>query len=211
MKHDLAEQTLAFAGTLQAGELVRQIAASGQCSRQAAQHTLDSLFAVDADSTAAVYGGVGGVRLGLTIARELGQGASRDTMTALGYASGLLRLARLLHRDPDRQATLHRELALVGSARAGAGDVLDPAVLAQLADVYRTVLSSLPFRIQVVGRPEILQQPDKVEWVRALLLGGLRSAFLWHQIGGRPWKLLFQRGRMIRLAGELLEDDSGAR
>jgi len=86
-----------------------------------------------------------------------------------------------------------------------ADDPLDPAILAQLADVYRTTLSTLPFRIQVVGRPEVLQQPDKVEWVRALLLGGLRSAFLWRQIGGRPWRLLFQRRRMFRIAAELAE------
>jgi high frequency lysogenization protein len=205
MKHDLREQTLAFAGTLQAGELVRQIADSGQCSRQAAEHTLDSLFAVDAESTAAVFGGVRGVRLGLTVAGELGQGNSRDALTSLGYASGLLRLARLLTRDAERQQHLHRELELIEPARRQAGTPLDPAVLAQLADTYKTLLSPLPFRIQVVGRPEVLKQPEKIEWVRALLLGGLRAAFLWHQIGGRPWKLLFKRKKMIRIAGELLE------
>ncbi|MBY6203287.1 DUF489 family protein [Halomonas denitrificans] len=205
MKHDLAEQTLAFAGTLQAGELVRQLGASGQCSRQAAARTVDSLFEVDAESTAAVYGGVDGVRLGLTVACELGGGGSRDALTSLGYASGLLRLARLIERDRDRQRALQRELALVASARERAEDPLDPAILAQLADVYRTTLSTLPFRIQVIGRPEVLKQSDKVEWVRALLLGGLRSAFLWRQIGGRPWRLLFQRRRMFRIAAELAD------
>lgn len=205
MKHDLREQTLAFAGTLQAGELVRQVADSGQCSRQAAETTIESLFAMDAESTEAVFGGVRGVRLGLTIAGELGQGASRDSLTSLGYASGLLRLARLLQRDPERQQQLHRELELIDPVRQRAESILDPAVLAQLADTYRSLLSPLPFRIQVVGKPEILKQPGKVEWVRALLLGGLRSAFLWHQIGGRPWKLLFQRRKMVRIAGELLD------
>lgn len=205
MKHDLTEQTLAFAGTLQAGELVRQIADSGHCSRMAAARSLDSLFAVDADSTAAVYGGVDGVRLGLTVARELGQGSPGEALTALGYASSLLRLARFLQRDSSRQQALHRELELVKAVRDRAEDVLDPAILAQLADVYRTTLSTLPFRIQVVGKPEILKQDDKVEWVRALLLGGLRSAFLWHQIGGRPWKLLFKRRRMFRIASDLLD------
>lgn len=205
MKRDLAEQTLAFAGTLQAGELVRQIGASGQCSRQAAAPTLDSLFETDTESTAAVYGGVDGVRLGITVACELGDGGSRDALTALGYASGLMRLARLIERDAERQRALYRELDLVASARKRTDAPLDPAILAQLADVYRTTLSTLPFRIQVVGRPEVLQQPDKVEWVRALLLGGLRSAFLWRQIGGRPWRLLFQRRRMFRIAADLAE------
>lgn len=205
MSRGLTEQTLAFAGALQAGELVRQVANSGTCGRMAAERTLDSLFTVDADSTAAVYGGVDGVRVGLTVARELGQSHPQDALTALGYASSLLRLARFLRRDKDRQQKLHRELELVESSRRRADSVLDPAVLAQLADVYRTTLSTLPFRIQVVGKPEILKQEDNVEWVRALLLGGLRSAFLWHQIGGRPWKLLLQRRKMFRVAGALLD------
>ena len=39
--------------------------------------------------------------------------------------------------------------------------------------------------------------------IRALLLAGIRSAFLWRQLGGRRWKLLFRRRRLLALSREL--------
>jgi len=203
MKRSLKEQTLAFAGVLQAGELVRQIATGGQCSQQSARASLDSLFAMDPESTEAVFGGVSGVRLGLTMANEMAQHNSNDARQAMGYASGLLRLSMMLRKDDERQRSLHRSLELAGAARRDADDALDPSVIAQLADIYRTEISTLPLRIQVNGSPDYLKQTDKVSLIRAVLLAGIRAGFLWFQLGGRPWRLLFQRKRMFRIAAEL--------
>jgi high frequency lysogenization protein len=36
------------------------------------------------------------------------------------------------------------------------------------------------------------------ERVRACLLSGIRFGLLWHQQGGRRWKLIFQRGSLKR-------------
>lgn len=203
MKRSLKEQTLAFAGVLQAGELVRQIATGGQCSQQSARASIDSLFETEPESTEAVFGGIGGVKLGLTMANELATQGSGDAQQAMAYASGLLRLSVLLRKDGERQAALMRSLELVRPAREQAEDALEPSVVAQLADVYRQHISTLPLRIQVNGRPAYLKQDDKVSLIRAVLLAGVRAGFLWFQLGGRPWRLLFQRRRMFRIAAEL--------
>ena len=42
-----------------------------------------------------------------------------------------------------------------------------------------------------------LQDENKAARVRALFLAGVRAAFLWHQLGGRRWQLLFQRKRLL--------------
>lgn len=203
MNRPLKEQTLAFAGVMQAGELVRQIASGGQCSQQSARHSIDSLFARDAASTEDVFGGLEGLRLGLTMTSEMGTGGSSDSQQAMGYASGLLRLAMLLRKDKTRQDSIGRSLGLVEAAWRDAGDSLDPSVLAQLADVYRSEISTLPMRIKVHGDPTYLKQDEKVSLIRAILLSGVRAGFLWLQLGGRPWRLLFQRGKMFRIAAEL--------
>jgi len=72
----MKDATIAFAGMLQASELVRQIATSGHCSGQATQASIASVFSRSPDSTEAVYGGIGGVRLGLRVLTEL---CSRST------------------------------------------------------------------------------------------------------------------------------------
>lgn len=203
MKRPLKEQTLAFAGVLQAGELVRQIATGGQCSQQSARHSIDSLFARNAESTEAVFGGLNGIRLGLTMTNEMATQGSDDSRQAMGYASGLLRLSMMLRKDKTRQAAMERSLGLVEPAWRNAGDPLDPSVIAQLADIYKSEISTLPLRIQVHGDPAYLKQQEKVSLIRALLLAGVRAGFLWFQLGGRPWRLLFQRGKMFRIAAEL--------
>ncbi len=43
---------------------------------------------------------------------------------------------------------------------------------------------------------------------RALLLAGIRSAFLWRQLGGRRWRLLFQRRRLLQTSQQLSRDSS---
>ncbi|MFB0933325.1 MAG: DUF489 family protein, partial [Pseudomonadales bacterium] len=40
--------------------------------------------------------------------------------------------------------------------------------------------------------------------IRALLLSGVRSAVLWHQLGGRRWQLLLQREGLKKSIKNLL-------
>ncbi|WP_156501040.1 DUF489 family protein, partial [Alcanivorax sp. HI0044] len=60
-------------------------------------------------------------------------------------------------------------------------------------------LGTFRFRIQVKGDPAHLQDDDKAARIRALFLAGVRAAFLWHQLGGRRWHLLFHRKRLLSL------------
>jgi len=197
--------TIAFAGVLQASELVRQLASSGTCSQQAAAASLASIFNRDPSSTEDVYGGVGGVRMGLRVLVELfSSGSDRDTMQSLHYSLGLIKLANQVTRDRERQHQLGRDIELIEAAREQSDNVLDATVIAQLGDAYEQHISTLDFRLSISGKPEYLQQRGKVANIRALLLAGIRSAFLWRQLGGRPWRLVFQRRKMLYHAQSLL-------
>ncbi len=39
--------------------------------------------------------------------------------------------------------------------------------------------------------------------IRALLLAGIRAAFLWRQLGGRRWRLLLQRKKLLQASQNL--------
>ena len=201
----MRDKTIAFAGMLQASELVRQIATSGQCSQQAAQASISSIFSRNPESTEDVYGGLGGVRMGLRVLVELFSARhGQEGLQALNYSLGLAKLGTKIERDRKRQQTLGSELDLIEKAWCDTDEPLDECVLSQLADVYQRHVSTLDFRLSISGRPEYLKQTEKVAFVRALLLAGLRSAFLWRQVGGRQWRLVFQRRGMLEQAQALL-------
>ena len=68
----------------------------------------------------------------------------------------------------------------------------------ELAGVYQASVSTLGKRIQVTGNPQLLQQEETANEIRALLLGGVRFAWLWQQLGGRRWQLVLQRKPVLR-------------
>ncbi len=201
----MRDATIAFAGMLQASELVRQIATSGHCSQQAAHASLASVFERAPDSTEATFGGIGGVRMGLRVLVEIFSARSQqESMHSLNYALGLAKLGGKLRRDQQRLDALGREIDLVESAWQQRDGDLDPSVISQLGGAYQQYISSMDFRLSINGSPDYLKQADKIALIRALLLAGIRSTILWQQVGGRQWRLVFQRGKMLAEARQLL-------
>lgn len=201
----MRDATIAFAGMLQAGELVRQIATSGHCSQQAAHHSLASIFERTPATTEDCFGGLEGVRLGLRMLDEIFSARTqRESMQSLNYALGLVKLSGKLRRDRQRLDAMGEEIGLIESAWQQRENDFDPSMISQLADTYQQFISSMDFRLSINGRPDYLKQPEKIALIRALLLAGIRSAILWHQVGGRQWRLIFQRARMLQQARQLM-------
>ena len=201
-------RTLALAGVFQAAGLARDVARQGHVQRQEALETsIASVFATDPDSVAAVFGGPLGVRYGLELlAGQLRgeEGQARD-VDLPRYVIGLTVLERKLARHSGALEALGGgiEDARRTYEHFGAGHA---NVVGRLADLYSEHVSSLGARIMVRGAGEILNDPDNVAKVRALLLAGLRAAVLWRQQGGRRYHLLLARRRYLTTAEALLKE-----
>ena len=197
------DRILALAGLAQAAKQVRQIADTGQAETAPLTVCIDSLFHFDADSTAAVYGGVSALRPGLGVLVDgWSQGAPRDP-ALLRLVYNVMQLERrfsanLLVSDKVRQG-----LEQIARQREHWGPT-HPTVLGRLGELYASTLSTLRPRVIVQGNPVYLGQPTVVAEIRAVLLCALRSAVLWRQMGGRQTDFLFRRAAMLRAARELL-------
>ena len=200
----MKERTLALAGVFQATELVRQAAHHGTWSGYAASSCLQSLFQLEADSTAEIYGGVTKMRLGVETMLAVLQGDSRYT-DSLRYAVGLLQIEKKFRRSNKLQEQVGRRLQDV----SGEGSDLDQHEREDLqahdiSGLYSETISKLSPRIVVNGNPHYLKNERTVDWVRTLLMAGLRSAILWKQLGGGRFELMFGRKKIINEAESLL-------
>jgi high frequency lysogenization protein len=196
-------RVIALAGLFQALALTRQVAWRGDCDVTAMRAILGSILRIDAESAAAVFGGVAKLRLGLqTLIAHLDAQNGRD-LTLTRMAIGVLRLERSLALRTDTRENLRRSLAelapRLGEVEAGTADLTQP-----LAQLYLTHLSPLRPRVLVEGDPRFLTQAYPVSQIRALLLGAVRAAVLWRQLGGSPWRLLFHQRQYAMLARGLL-------
>ena len=196
-------RVIALSGLFQALALVRAIAQRGGCDAQAMRQSLASVFRIDADSPADVYGGVGNLRLGLeTLVSQLGEGGKRD-LVLTRMAIQVLRLERSLLRNRQTLGALRGGIEAMSSlaSQIESGSA-DPS--GRLAELYAQTLSRLQPRIMVEGNPVFLQQSFQIDRIRALLMAAVRAAVLWRQLGGNQWSLMFRRRQYAMLARGLL-------
>ncbi|MGH8112885.1 MAG: high frequency lysogenization protein HflD [Rhodanobacteraceae bacterium] len=195
-------RVLALAGMFQALSLVRDLARQGECDGDAMTSSLASVFKLESDSAADVFGGNQGVRLGLRVLVQQVEGDDRDPPLFHMLVS-VMKLERSLARHPNANVRLGEALASM-QRQLQHFPVTHATILARLADLYRSNLSGLKPRITVVGNPLYLQQPAHAQRVRALLLAAVRAAVLWHQLGGRRRHLLLRPRREVMIARGML-------
>ena len=206
MTQPLHDRVIALAAIFQAAWLTDELAHTGKTDDAALDATLGSLLAFDASSARDIFGGTRKLRPGLEIMRRVlgNRGTEKDLrltryiVTLIGHGNRLLKNQEMAHDlrrrlERSRQQKTHFE-------------GWDGPVMAGLADAYVNTIGSLEPRIMVKGDPQLLQDQRIVDGVRATLLGGIRAAVLWRQVGGRRWQLLFSRGKFLAAADELLED-----
>jgi high frequency lysogenization protein len=203
---DIKNATLAFAGMFQAVELVHQTAYHGfikNADEAAFKTSLNSVLLLNPDSTEAVYEGIEGVTLGLaTLVQQLGYGKRTRSSELLRYIIGLHILERQLHKHPDllKKITdgIEQVVTLKNVEREQPFDLTE-----HLANIYQNTLSTLDYRIHVMGKPHYLKNSQLAAQIRALLLAGVRSTVLWRQKGGGRLKVFFYRKKIIHKAQQL--------
>jgi high frequency lysogenization protein len=174
---------LALAGVVQASALVHRTA-NGEGIDDALRRTLlRSIPTHQAESLAEIFPDRTAYRYGAGIAMEALSGRT-TAPEVLRYTLQLIELASLLRGVPQIVEKLGRLLDTI--------DRDDPSE-ADLARIYQQTISTLGKRIQVTGDPQVLGREQTAERIRSLLLAGVRMAWLWQQLGGRRWHLVFRR------------------
>ncbi|MCW4456273.1 high frequency lysogenization protein HflD [Flavobacterium sp. MXW15] len=196
MSFSLDDRVLALAGIAQALQQVRRIAETGHSEAAVVRTAMDSVFRIDADSPAEVFGGAGNLAPGLRLLQGYFRNQNKDEALPR-LALAVLQLER---RFVKEGATVDKVAAGIERAAAQArelGDSAHPDVLAAMGGLYADTISQLRPRVMVQGNPHYLGQAGVVAEIRALLLAAVRSAVLWRQVGGNYWDFLFAKRGMV--------------
>ena len=200
----IEQRVIALAGVFQAAAEVRRIGREGNAGTAALEATVGSLFEFDAASVEHVFGGLTGLPTGIPALQNfLARRSDRAAVEITRYAGSLLRLERKANASPEVLARIRNDLDdMVDRGLSKAPG--DPEALQHLAEVYVRHISPLGPRIMVQGEPAYLNASGNPERIRALLLGGIRAAVLWRQVGGRRLNLLLGRRALASGAAAVL-------
>jgi high frequency lysogenization protein len=202
-RSNLEQQAIALAGVAQAARLVDQISKTGSYPLEFLEPSVHSLFEFEADSVEQVFGGLPGVKLGLhNLSSLLASRQAEETRDVVRYVFSMLYLERRFAANADMMAVVHSRLEHASfRAEHFASNAND--LCHSISGIYQDTLSKLKFRIKVTGSAQHLQNPQNADVIRTLLLAGIRSAFLWRQLGGRRWKLVLQRKQLLEASQNL--------
>lgn len=195
------DRILALAGMFQAAVLAQQLARRGYADEIPLEASARSILISDAINTASVFGGEMGVKLGLSTIRDKLAAAATDADFEIArYVLSLAQLGGALGRNRGMAEDIAEKINQIGlrvSKKNGEGFNSD--IYTELADIYKHTISHLKPKIIVQGEQGHLSSQAVVDRVRTALFSGVRAAFLWNQLGGRRWHLVF--GRKATLAG----------
>jgi high frequency lysogenization protein len=199
----IEQQAIALGGVSQAARLVDQISKTGSYPIEFLEPSVQSLFTFDADNVEQVYGGIPGVKLGLqNLSSVLANRQSDENRDLVRYIFSILYLERKFSSNPEMMSVIRSRLEHTQFRAEHFSDNTQDACHS-ISGIYQDTLSKLKFRIKVTGSAQQLQDTKNADIIRTLLLAGVRSAFLWRQLGGRRWKLLLQRKQLLQASQNL--------
>lgn len=200
---NLEQQAIALAGVAQAARLVDQISKTGSYPMEFLEPSIHSLFVFSPDTAADLYGGVAGVKLGLhNLSNLLADKNAAENHDLVRYVFSMLYLERKFAADQEMMSVVRARLEHTSFRAEHFSDNVSE-LCHGISGIYQDTLSGLRFRIRVTGSAQLLQDSVNADIIRALLLAGIRAAFLWRQLGGRRWSLLLRRKKLLAASQNL--------
>lgn len=179
--------SLTLAGIVQTATMVRDTARGRTVEDVDRQVLLRTVLTHHADDLGEIFPEPRAYCDGVRQALEMLSGRI-SSPEVLRYTLQLIELARRLRGN---RAVVNRLEVLLD--QLGVKEP-DPA---QLSSIYQQTISTLGKRIHVVGEPSVLQQAVTADTIRAMLLAGVRFAWLWQQLRGRRWHLILWRKPLL--------------
>ncbi len=196
-------QCISMAAIIQAAHIADEIAVTGKYSEKHLKASANSVFSVDTSNLAKIYPDLSELKLGLqNLISIFNDGKTYTKSRVVRYTFAIIQLQLILEKDPNMLMQIHEKLRLENEQEKDTAEsVLNSCFRA--AEIYSTTLSKLRFKIYITGNRELISENNNEKIIRAMLLAGVRASFLWHQFGGRRWKLFFQRRKMVEVARNL--------
>ena len=196
------QKVLALAAVFQAAALADNLARRGTADPHAIKALLESIIIFDTDNPEAIYGTPQQLLIGLkSLEGSLSVSSLDDNnqyANHLQYALGMIQLENQLSKSNKLLDTLRQRLEQVQKQLAVFdNDITAQPVINNFAGIYIDTIGTLKFRLQIKGKEQKLQTVGVPEQIRAVLLAGIRAAWLWRRLGGRRWHLLFTRSSIL--------------
>ena len=190
-------QIIALSGIFQSCYLVSNLSRYGLITEQNLKSNIQVLFNQNTENIMDVYGSIESLRHGIDSIKKLIASKHREKLSeTLRYAIGVMHLAKKLQKDKRMLMMIKKRLE-VTAKQIKHFSIIHPNVLESISQIYQDSFGTFFFRININGNFKYLRQDQIVYQIRCLLFSGVRSAMLFHQIGGRRYQLILNKKHIL--------------
>lgn len=197
----------ALAGLVQAAVTVHAIAHGQPVDPAPKTALIRAIFVTNPDSLDDIFPTLTPYREGLRMTASMLSSPGRSVIEPLKYCVALLDLEKRLRSRPALVRQIGQGIDNLAQREPNGGSAwqedVPEHVYRALSELYQQTVSTLSRRVQVTGNVAQLRRDDVAAEVRALLLAGIRFAWLWRQLGGRRWHLVLRRSNIRQALAEL--------
>ncbi|GAA4354194.1 high frequency lysogenization protein HflD [Kangiella marina] len=201
-QYNFSDSVIALAGVCQAISCVKSISKDGQADPIDMEVMFESLLKTESDNTESIFNGHKYLTTGFQTLIDLLSGPRTDADLSR-YLVSILSLQKRFSNDSNMQQVMSSRIAQA-KRLYDYQEKIDQDLIDQLAHIYKDTISTYPTKIQVTGNSQYLQQAANQSKIRALLLSAIRSAVLWHQVGGKKRHFLFSKAKIVDTAKAFL-------
>jgi len=176
--------------------LIDHLARYGDITDAQLSGAMTTLLNQNPASVLDLYDSTDNLELGINSLRTMLTDRTKGSADVMRYVIGIMYLSRRLISNSEKISQVASGITQAQQQAEHFSPSHDN-VIANVAGLYTETVSTMQGRIQVSGDPLYLTQAAIAQRVRCLLFSGIRSAFLWHQVGGKRSHLLLQRKGLL--------------
>ena len=189
---------ISLSALLHSSYLVNKISTTGQNCPNESEMLIRSIYATDTFDTKLIYKNYSELHHGYLILKKILTGNTDiPLITMQKYALNMILIQKNINKINDLKYLIRKKIDNCQENSMMATNLGD--LITYTEEIYVECIGIIRPRVVVSGKKEYLEENSSL--IRALLLSGIRAAFLWDYYGGSKWQLMFRRKEILSKCG----------
>lgn len=185
---------MALSALIQSVFFVEKIATSSKEIDNDVKILLESIYKTETFSAENIYGHKRNLSIGQNVLKNILNGNNEIyLMNTQKYALSIILIQKNISKIKDLQDLIRKKIDNYNENSMMATNFED--LISYSERIYTEYIAIIRPRVIISGKKEFLETNSSL--IRALLLSGIRAAFLWNYHGGSKWQLMFRRSEIL--------------
>ena len=185
---------ISLSALLHSSYLVNKISTTGQNCSNEAEMLIRSIYETDTFEAKSIYKNYNELHDGYMILKKILTGNTDiPLITMQKYALNMILIQKNINKINDLKYLIRKKIDNCQENSMMATNLGD--LITYTEEIYVECIGIIRPRVVVSGKKEYLEENSSL--IRALLLSGIRAAFLWDYYGGSKWQRMFRRKEIL--------------